>query len=182
MIKKTRLSPENWLQAGLAALVSHGPQALKAEPLARALGTTKGSFYWHFADVPAFHEALLIHWVQMARAALPDLPGDKAQAVQHLRSLIQTGFDSTGTLGDSEPALRSWAQSDVQAAQAMLAIDTARIGYLTRLLSQIGITNGEIARILYAAQIGTTDLAQREKTTAGAGAMGTLVDLVLALR
>ncbi|MEH6751885.1 MAG: TetR family transcriptional regulator, partial [Paracoccaceae bacterium] len=36
--------------AGLAALAEAGPVALKAEPMARRLGTTKGSFYWHFAD------------------------------------------------------------------------------------------------------------------------------------
>ena len=59
---KSRLSPDKWLTAGFEALVASGPSALAAEPLARALGTTKGSFYWHFKDVPAFQDALLAAW------------------------------------------------------------------------------------------------------------------------
>jgi len=58
----TRLSPEKWIDAGFAALIAHGPASLAAEPLARALGTTKGSFYWHFKDVPAYHAALVRDW------------------------------------------------------------------------------------------------------------------------
>ena len=37
----------------IAALAETGPEALKAEPLAARLGVSKGSFYWHFRDVPA---------------------------------------------------------------------------------------------------------------------------------
>ncbi|MFN3661424.1 TetR family transcriptional regulator [Yoonia sp.] len=45
---------EDWLMAGFRALASHGPSALRAAALARDLGTTKGSFYWHFKDLPDY--------------------------------------------------------------------------------------------------------------------------------
>mgnify|MGYP001820637128 CR=1 FL=1 len=65
-MRKPRLTKEAWINAGLSALKEHGPDALKAEALARRLGTTKGSFYWHFKDIPAYHDALLDVWLASA--------------------------------------------------------------------------------------------------------------------
>src|SRR3954447_1209617 len=61
-----QLSARDWLDQGLKALASRGFTALKAEPLAKALGVSRGSFYWHFADVSAFHAELLKHWREIA--------------------------------------------------------------------------------------------------------------------
>ncbi len=45
-----QLSAKDWLDQGLRALARSGFTALKAEPLAKAMGVSRGSFYWHFAD------------------------------------------------------------------------------------------------------------------------------------
>ena len=66
--RRRRLGGQDWLLAGYRALVRQGPSGLKAEALARDLGTTKGSFYWHFADMTAFRAALLAYWVDRAYA------------------------------------------------------------------------------------------------------------------
>ena len=50
-----QLSAKDWVDQGLKALASSGFTALKAEPLAKALRVSRGSFYWHFADIAAFH-------------------------------------------------------------------------------------------------------------------------------
>ena len=55
---KLRLGPEDWVMAGFRALAADGPQAVRAETLARGLGATKGSFYWHFKDLAALHQAM----------------------------------------------------------------------------------------------------------------------------
>ncbi len=177
MSTKTRLTPDDWHKAGLTALAASGPEALKAEPLARALGTTKGSFYWHFADVPAFRAALLTYWADTANLAL-DPPGDRRGAVAQLHDLVKDGFaDKAG----AEPAIRAWARSDAAAAQAVAELDQQRLAHLQALLATIGVTNPDIARMLYAARIGMGQIR------AGSGAendssLDTLVDLVLALR
>ncbi|MCA0920531.1 TetR/AcrR family transcriptional regulator [Pseudooceanicola nanhaiensis] len=177
MSRKQRLSPDDWLKAGLDALAAAGPEALKAEALARGLDTTKGSFYWHFPDVPAYRKALLDFWGDTAGAALSE-PEDKTEAVGQLHKLMQEGFSDSLP---AEAAMRAWARTEPTAAATLAEIDARRLAHLEKLLRQIGVTNPEIARILYAAQIGSTQLpvADTKKTNS---AMGTLVDLVLALR
>ena len=54
-----QLSAQDWLDQGLKTLADSGFTALKAEPLAKAMGVSRGSFYWHFADIGAFHAAIL---------------------------------------------------------------------------------------------------------------------------
>src|SRR5258706_12846792 len=61
-----QLSAKDWLDQGLKTLARSGFTALKAEPLAKAMGVSRGSFYWHFADIGAFHAAILKHWRDVA--------------------------------------------------------------------------------------------------------------------
>jgi len=61
-----QLSAKDWLDQGLKTLARDGFTALKAEPLAKAMGVSRGSFYWHFADIGAFHAAILKQWREVA--------------------------------------------------------------------------------------------------------------------
>src|SRR3954469_11716160 len=59
MKTKDQLSAKDWLDQGLKTLAEKGFTALKAEPLAKQMGVSRGSFYWHFADIGAFHARVL---------------------------------------------------------------------------------------------------------------------------
>jgi len=59
---KPNLSVETWAEAALEALATGGLEALAVEPLARRLGVTKGSFYWHFSNRDALLRAALLLW------------------------------------------------------------------------------------------------------------------------
>ena len=50
MVAQTRTPRSTWIEAGLAALASGGPDAVRVDLLAKALGVTRGGFYWHFAS------------------------------------------------------------------------------------------------------------------------------------
>src|SRR6266568_671479 len=65
-----QLSAQDWVNQGLKTLAKSGFTALKAEPLAKAMGVSRGSFYWHFADISAFHAAILKHWREIAAEAI----------------------------------------------------------------------------------------------------------------
>jgi AcrR family transcriptional regulator len=62
--ERTRLSAEDWELAALQLIAEHGVGALAVEALARQLGVTKGSFYWHFRTREALLHAALERWEQ----------------------------------------------------------------------------------------------------------------------
>ena len=57
-VPEARLSTADWEAAALDALAENGLAGVAIEPLARRLGVTKGSFYWHFTDRDALLAAL----------------------------------------------------------------------------------------------------------------------------
>ena len=169
---RKRLSPQKWIDAGLDALVASGPAALAAEPLARALGMTKGSFYWHFKDVPAFQDALLVHWQSRA---LEQVLGHLQQQEDADRRLRDFGRE---ILADPvEPQLRIWARNDARVRDILAEVDTERLAYLSRLLGQLGLRNADFARALLAALVGLSLDAEADSAP-----FDTLVDTVLALQ
>jgi AcrR family transcriptional regulator len=172
-VPRPRLTPDDWLAAGLEALAEAGPAALGAEPLARRIGTTKGSFYWHFEDVPAFAAALLARWQALALADLDTAEADGAPAAR-----LRTAAQHFANPLPPERHIRAWAATDAQAARTIRTVDAARLARLANRLGACGIGNPEMARILYAAVIGIRSLP----TPNDDDAIGSLVDLVLALR
>ena len=47
MSAPTRTPRSSWIEEGLRALAAGGPDAVRIELLAQALGVTRGGFYWH---------------------------------------------------------------------------------------------------------------------------------------
>ena len=155
-------------------MVLKGPTALAAEPLARDLGTTKGSFYWHFKDVPDFQSAVVKHWQGQAFARILAALEDKGGAEQRLRRFGKE------ILSDShDPAMRAWARSDASVAKAIAQVDAERLTYLTNLLRHLGIKNDDFAQSLLAALVGLPAITNK---TAANRSFETMVDLVLALK
>jgi AcrR family transcriptional regulator len=149
-----QLSAKDWLDQGLKALAQHGVTALKAEPLAKAMGVSRGSFYWHFADVEAFHAAILKHWHEVAVERIIADVEAAAGNDNPLQLLLRRVFGERLAL---ENAVRSWATVDPAARAAVQAIDRRRLSYVENLLRTAGLST-EMARaraqILYWAFLG----------------------------
>ena len=175
-----RLTKTDWIAAGFAAVVQAGPDMLKAEPLARRLGTTKGSFYWHFADVPAFHAALLSAWETQAIDAAIAAVASQQTPVAKLRHLAQLIAENPAA-DAVDPSIRAWGRGNPLAAQAVARVDAERLAYIQELLSELDIDNPEMARIIYGAGVGMDSLGASEPGE-NTRAIGSLVDLILALR
>src|SRR6202451_414830 len=56
------LHPDDWIRAAEIHLSNHGIESVRVELLARDLGVSKGSFYWHFRDRGELLEKLLTRW------------------------------------------------------------------------------------------------------------------------
>jgi AcrR family transcriptional regulator len=173
-MKRQRHSRQSWIEAGLASLVSQGPASLAAEPLARALGTTKGSFYWHFKDVPEFQSAVVKHWQTRAFADVLQALEETGNAEKRLRRF---GEDILSNAED--PAMRAWGRADNTVAKAVAQVDAERLKYVANLLRHIGIANEDFARSCLAALIGLPGIAEKAQSQR---AFETMVDLVLALK
>lgn len=147
-----RLRAEDWVNAGLKALAEDGAKALKAEPMARALAVSRGSFYWHFADVGAFHAAVLQRWRAVAYenivAALEEF------GTARLDVLIARAFSAETRL---ERAVRAWATSEPKARAMVQVVDGRRVQYLRTALVDAGFDAEQAAaraQILYWAYLG----------------------------
>jgi AcrR family transcriptional regulator len=130
-----QLSAKDWLDQGLKTLAANGFTALKAEPLAKAMGVSRGSFYWHFADIGAFHEAILKYWREVAAE---QIIADVEAAAGHdnpLPLLLRRVFSARSGL---ERAVRSWAAFDPAARAAVHAIDRRRMDYVESQLRAAG--------------------------------------------
>jgi AcrR family transcriptional regulator len=149
-----QLSAKDWLDQGLKALASRGFTALKAEPLAKAMGVSRGSFYWHFADIAAFQAAILARWHEVAAEQIIANVEAASKDENPLALLLRRVFGERLTL---ERAVRTWASVDPAARAAVQAIDRRRLSYVEGLLAQSGLS-AEIARaraqILYWAFLG----------------------------
>ena len=149
-----QLSAKDWLDRGLKVLAESGFTALKAEPLARAMGVSRGSFYWHFADIGAFHAAILKHWRDVAaERIIADLEASSKNE-NPLSLLLRRAFGGRLTL---ENAVRTWAALDPVARTAVQAIDRRRLGYIEHLLGKAGLAPDMArarAQILYWAFLG----------------------------
>src|SRR5207249_5515915 len=96
----------------------------------------------HFADISAFHAAILKHWREIAAEAI--IAGVEASAGHEnpLGLLLHRVFGERLTI---ENAVRTWASVDPAARAAVQAIDRRRLSYVEGLLAQSGLS-AEIAR------------------------------------
>lgn len=61
---KARLSRESWIAAAFDEFTQNGLQAISIEKLAKQLGATRGSFYWHYSSRDELIGGVLTRWQQ----------------------------------------------------------------------------------------------------------------------
>jgi AcrR family transcriptional regulator len=128
-----RKSKTTWTDQGLRTLEAHGHNALKAQPLAKALGVSRGSFYWHFADIGDFHSALSLRWRERMFEQIVE---DVTRAGHDpLRRLLERVLSEPSRL---EIAVRSWALVNPQAASMVDDVDKRRVEFIKKLLCTMG--------------------------------------------
>ncbi len=165
MAPRKTLAAKDWIDAAFTALGRGGVQAIRAEALARQLKVSKGSFYWHFKDVPELRAQMLRRWSEQATARIIDaIDAHMASPRERLRLLLTHIADGeVGCYGgkDLDAAIRGWARHDAAAQEALAAVDARRLDYVAALFRDCGIEAkaSEIqARLLYGALIGTRQL------------------------
>jgi AcrR family transcriptional regulator len=124
-----------WIDEGLRALASGGPDAVRIEPLARALGVTKGGFYWHFDDRHALLEEMLETWERVGVDEVierVESEGGDARAKLRRLSAIASASDEVLKI---DLAIRDWARRDKAVARRLRGVDNRRMEYMRSLFS-----------------------------------------------
>jgi AcrR family transcriptional regulator len=158
----TRTPRTNWIQEGLRALGVGGPDAVRVEKLAQALGVTKGGFYWHFEDRPALLEEMLEAWerlvVDEVIERVESEGGDARAKLRRLSGLAGSSRD----LMKIELAVRDWARRDKAVAKRLRRVDNRRMEYMRSLFGAFCPDDDEVeARCLvfYSLWIGSHFIA-----------------------
>ena len=129
----TRTPRDSWIQQGLRALGVGGPDAVRIEALAAALGVTKGGFYWHFDNRRALLDEMLDAWERVViDEVIEHVEGEGGDARAKLRRLFEIAL-STGNLIKIELAIRDWARRDRAVAKRLRRVDNRRMEYMRSL-------------------------------------------------
>lgn len=131
-----------WVEAAFDALAEGGIEAVRVDPLAKKLGVTRGSFYWHFTDRAALHTAMLKEWRKRQSYQV-------ATRIESRTSAPEERLKQTLALPHSGPraeraaaielSIRLWAQRDAEAAKAVRHIDRVRLNYYAKLFGEMGV-------------------------------------------
>lgn len=176
----TTLDASAWVEAAFDVLAEGGIDAVRVDPLAKRLGVTRGSFYWHFKDRAALHQAMLKQWRKRATYAVGDrIERAASNADGRLRrTLALPGSGPRAARAAAiEFAIRLWARSDAEAAAAVRKIDRLRLDYYANLFAERGCGAEEArerAYLFYAALMAQAIIVTDDATDVS-GALAALV-------
>jgi AcrR family transcriptional regulator len=132
----TRTPRSRWVEEGLRALGAGGPDSVRVEVLAQALGVTKGGFYGHFADRHALLEEMLDSWERMSIDEVLERVERKGGDVR-ARLRLAGALTFSSELLPVDLAIRDWARRDQAVAERLQRVDNRRMDYLRLLFGAI---------------------------------------------
>ena len=139
---ESRLDRDAWLERSLEVLRDEGIVGVRVERLARDLGVTKGSFYWHFDGREDLFASLLEFWAQQYNDVVVNEPSfmndDPATALLDVMIMVRAqGLDRY------ELAMRSWADHDERARTAVREVYRKRRSFIRSFFKRLGFDTSD---------------------------------------
>src|SRR5260370_40865308 len=120
MAAPTRTPRSKWIEEGLRALAAGGPDAVRIELLAQALGVTRGGFYWHFDDRRALLNEMLDTWERTTTdEVIERVEREGGNAKAKLPRTFELTSSSDG-LPAIDLAVRNWSPPEPTVAERRL--------------------------------------------------------------
>jgi AcrR family transcriptional regulator len=133
----TRTPRTVWIKEGLRALGVGGPDAVRVEALAQALGVTKGGFYWHFDDRGALLTEMLDTWERVVSDdVITRVEAGGGEARVRLKRLFGMAL-SIEDMVKVEMAIRDWGRRDPEVAVRLKRLDNRRMAYMRSLFGEL---------------------------------------------
>ena len=155
-----RLSAEDWAREALDQIAEQGVASVAVEPLARRLGVTKGSFYWHFPSRDALLQAALSRWETVEQEEIFGSLEKVSDPRERLRALFQVVAHEVKSHIIYSELLKALDHPAV--SPVIGRVSERRLDYLTASFRQAGLTRTEAqhrARLAYAAYVGFLQLS-----------------------
>lgn len=167
------LTAEDWVRAAVRAVSEGGVEAVAVEPLAKRLGVTKGSFYWHFANRRALLEAVVRRWEDEETEAVISATVRVGDPRERLVRVFDEAFSDElfggHTSGSGVFYSRAFergvsdAADDPVVGPVLRRVSERRVGYLEECYRALGLSSeeaGHRALLVYAAYVGILRLAR----------------------
>jgi len=142
---RTALDRDAWIRGAIDVVAADGVDGLRVEVLAKKLGVTKGSFYWHFKDRRDLLDAVLATWkdgrIRDIRKQTAAQPGAELAALQHTIEVYAAAKNRKGVA--IEAALRMWARQDAPTAAIVEEVDATRLDCTQALFLALGLPAAE---------------------------------------
>lgn len=162
-----QFGPEVWIAEARKLLVTKSIDAVRVEALAKEMGVTKGSFYWHFKDRDDLLKRMLMAWRDEAteqiifRFESRGLPA--RELVRDLLSLPFHGATAQQAAA-TELAIRAWGRRDEVARAIVDEVDAKRLSYIAQCFSALGYSIAEArarAFVLYSYELSESLLSDQ---------------------
>jgi AcrR family transcriptional regulator len=181
-LKPVPLQPDDWINAAFKRLSSEGVESVRIEALARDLGASKGSFYWHFRDREDLLDKVLDRWQEEDNRWLEAIASDEATATRWAKFVDRCEDASRSRL---EVSMRAWARQDERVANRVAAVEKQKAQFIAGVLREVGFaedTAESWSALVLLVCLGWLDRASRDKEFQSTGlSLGEfLSDLVLA--
>lgn len=152
--KKERgtLTANDWERAALELIAERGVNALAVEPLARRMGITKGSFYWHFPNREALLAQALQRWEEHDRrnlnTALSAIAAPRDRLISFFRRVgkerlthdVYSALCAASDHEQVEPVLErvaNWRMKHIASAFEELGFEPERAAHRARLVYSV---------------------------------------------
>lgn len=145
-------------------LMAEGIEAVRVEVLARDLGATKGSFYWHFKDRAELLDAMLAWWEANETDRFIAATEQIAAQSKRVDRLIELVAEAAADVG-LEHAIFAWAARNSEVAARVVAVERKRIDYTASLLVEEGFPPDAAnwwAETVYLTLLGIEDRMMRD--------------------
>lgn len=141
MPRRNTLQPKDWILEATRALAADGVDSVSVEGIAKKLGASKGSFYWHFADRQALLDAVFDLWEREGTADLIERAQAVADPVEGLRGLARDTLDAETNgidVAQTEAAIRAWAARDAAIGERFAKVEDDRTAFLAQQIAALG--------------------------------------------
>lgn len=164
---RQQLTRDDWIEAALDALADGGVAALRVDVLAKRLGITRGSFYWHFADRDALLGAALEEWERTVTTETIEQLERIASPHERYREIVRAAYFGRRDRNRVEPALAAHADHPL-IAPVLSRVTERRLGFLTDLFADLGLPR-DVARqralVAYGTYVGWLQLRRTTPAT-----------------